>query len=220
MGLDKIFQEKAEKPEKEKKLEVVSSDESVVDELLAYFYSTKKDCCKTPGDLRDYFEESQKFLQTYRLKKGLISRFNDRIDIQQIIGTEKNDLGIFLSALMQASYQQGSNNFKLKEVNANSFGGCLHGEEGNKINIHAQTINGNYALVFSRDCYLKVGSLNGDCSLVFASGCIANIKLYRGQSFGAFMMGCEVYSPNKKTLKKMWNQRVKARKGNTYKIKK
>ncbi|MBI4448330.1 hypothetical protein HY643_05090, partial [Candidatus Woesearchaeota archaeon] len=77
MGLDKIFQEKAEKPVEEKKLEVITSDKYVLGEWMAYFESiSEKMGVFSEAD----FLRAQKFFQSFQTSPKLINKFNRKFN--------------------------------------------------------------------------------------------------------------------------------------------
>ncbi|MBI4447711.1 hypothetical protein HY643_01915, partial [Candidatus Woesearchaeota archaeon] len=74
MGLENVFGT-VEKPEEEKKLQVVVSDESVVDELMARFEQS------LPSDLFDFradFDFYKESLKNFKISPEQIRKFNEK----------------------------------------------------------------------------------------------------------------------------------------------
>ncbi|MBI4448247.1 hypothetical protein HY643_04660 [Candidatus Woesearchaeota archaeon] len=109
MGLEQVFQ-KPEKPVEEKKLQVIQSEEAVVDELLAYFNRIVEKThwgCGISWDKKYnyFFVETREDLQTYQIKPETIKSFNKKFVIPDWTGYSeqagnKIDLGYFLATLI------------------------------------------------------------------------------------------------------------------------
>lgn len=198
MRLNNVF-EQPEKPEEEKKLEVVSTSESRLDDLIfklvEYFEQnspTKRICWS------ETFEDYKQYLQSYTITSEMVSKIN------LVLPKTKNTThylihkGSFLSALIQTSYNQGNNGFEFEKVNAHFFGAYLKGSENNPIKIKAKAINGWGNLRKANYCSLEAETINGNSAFEGAKGCVAEIANYKGRYFG-WMSGCKVYSPNLET---------------------
>ncbi|MBI4447706.1 hypothetical protein HY643_01885 [Candidatus Woesearchaeota archaeon] len=206
MGLENVFGKPA-KIEPEKKLEVIATEESVIDELLIHF---KTSTTKRPMSLNDqnaHKVEIQKFLQKYhKITPNLISTFNRTINTKKL-GLEIFDAtsGAFLSALIQTSYNQGFNNFEFGEININWFGIYLQGKKGSLIKIKVNKINGEATLFAAEYCFLKVEALNGKYALGNTENCLAEISTKEKGSLG-HIRNCTIYSPNQEVLDKLKKQ--------------
>lgn len=197
MGLETF--NKQEKPEEEKKLEVVKTEASTLDELVSYFLKTKNILQTSPT----FFRESQIFLQSYKLYPTQINAFKDKIREFRLEWYERGPLGTFLSAMIQTSYSQGSNNFEFEKIYASHFGSFLKGKKENPIKIKAKTIAGWEICSKAENCFLEVDRLEGEFAFLDTSYCTLKIKNYVGDRFGFGMKNCKIYSPNKETLKKL-----------------
>ncbi|MBI4447447.1 hypothetical protein HY643_00550 [Candidatus Woesearchaeota archaeon] len=178
MGLDKIFQEKAEKPAEERKLQVIITEEVVVDDLTAYFERSIPPKLEVNGYWDDDFKKYFNHLSNFNITPKLIAQLNEKIpnkgkplDILHRpfrlctpLDYYNSYKGIFLSALIQASYNKGFNNFELGEINADHFGCYLKGKAENPIKLKIGKINGS--LIF-RD------AINYNCS---GSIALSNLK--------------------------------------------
>ncbi|MBI4447807.1 hypothetical protein HY643_02410 [Candidatus Woesearchaeota archaeon] len=222
MGLEKVFGT-AEKPVEEKKLQVIASEEAAIKDWQDYFDKTKEylpDFFK----LKEYFEESLKFLQTFRIQPTLINRFNEnnKFHVSILEMVRHGFWGVFFSSLIQTSYDQGFNNFEFEEVQAWQFGNYLKGKEEDKIRIKAEKINGefvfgiaeNFSLTAkkieggnivhsAKNCHLIAEEINGYNALCFAENCVAEITNYQGRAFGHGMKNCKIYAPHKDILAKI-----------------
>ncbi|MBI4447702.1 hypothetical protein HY643_01865 [Candidatus Woesearchaeota archaeon] len=227
MGLDKIFQ-KAEKPVEEKKLQLVSSEESLEDKKLVDLierFDKTKDFNVSWYNLSDYLYETEEFLENYKLTPSLISKFDKAIKHKKFCGRLKFYLGAFFSALIQVSYDQGNNGFIFDKINAFCFGLHLQGKENDKISIQANRVNCHLALSKATNCFLKVkrlngtsgfyyttdsklvaATVNGNSTFLYAKNCVAEIRCYEAKDFGVGMRDCKIYSPSEDVLKKIRGQ--------------
>lgn len=211
MGLDKIFQEKAEKVE-EKKLQVVVSDESVEDKILAealnYFNRSSP---TEEKELKDDFKVYTDYLQqNYKIKPSLVSKINESVDSKKFDSDKKCYLGIFLSAMIQTSYNQGFNDFVFDKIHANLFGSLLKGVGRNKIRIKANIIKGNGSLGLSKNCYFIVKKIEGLDTLIASKNCVAEITHYKGGELGWGMRNCRIYSTNRETIEKIKREHIES----------
>ncbi|MBI4448108.1 hypothetical protein HY643_03950 [Candidatus Woesearchaeota archaeon] len=225
MSLDNIFQ-KAEKPIEEKKLQVVASEDSIFDDWLACIDKlTIEDRQSLSGNQKDYFTKSQEFLKSYQIKPEMISKFNKKVNTKKLNRDEKSYFGVFLSTLIQTSYDQGWNNFEFENVNCNYFLSLLKGKKGKDISVKTRIIDGdgplqaanycsletkevdgNFALRHATNCSLKAESIIGNYVLWGAENCVAEITNYEGYRFGFDMKNCIIYSPNQPLLKAIKSQ--------------
>ncbi|MBI4448345.1 hypothetical protein HY643_05170 [Candidatus Woesearchaeota archaeon] len=201
-----------------------SFKEGCLEELLAYFNETKKDFWDY-NQLKDYSVESKNFLKEYTINPQIINEFNLHIQRQSLSKAEKWYLGIFLSAMIQTSYDQGFNDFSFEEINAHGFGTFLKGKNGDKLmikvgtitgydtlakskncSLEAKTIIGGWTLWFAKKSTLTVETLKGDYSLRYAENCTAEITNYEGQNFGYGITNCKIYSSNPNVLEKIKRQ--------------
>ncbi|MBI4448191.1 hypothetical protein HY643_04365 [Candidatus Woesearchaeota archaeon] len=94
---------------------------------------------------------------------------------------------IFLSALIQASYNQGNNNFVFENVDTNFFAELLMGKKEDPIKIEAQAISGNNAFRRAQNCTLEIAS-------------------YTGLRFGHMMGNCQICTYDKGDLDRIRRQ--------------
>ncbi|MBI4448169.1 hypothetical protein HY643_04255 [Candidatus Woesearchaeota archaeon] len=193
-----------EKPVEEKKLEVVVSEEAVLDELLAYFEQNKYEGWKgTFQECNDYLDSCLQYLQTFKVTPKIVSSFYKKFGKAKE-GSEA--LGVYLSAMIQTSYDQGFNNFEFGKIHAHCFGSFLQGQKGRQIQIKVGTIKGPFALVYAKYCSLDVETIIGVQSLSNAENCVAEITNYTGDLFGSCMENCKVYLPNPETFLRLSEQ--------------
>ncbi|MBI4448095.1 hypothetical protein HY643_03885 [Candidatus Woesearchaeota archaeon] len=160
MGLNDIF-EQPEKPLEEKKLEVITSEEALLDTLLAYFENSKYLQWKLlPEDGKKYFDECMKYLQRFTIEPKIIYRFNEKAKMPASVG-ERQALGLCLSAMIQISYNQGFNDFEFKEVPASCLGGFLQGQQNNKIKIKVGKSKGVWFLDSAENAVMEIQDDNG-----------------------------------------------------------
>ncbi|MBI4448195.1 hypothetical protein HY643_04385 [Candidatus Woesearchaeota archaeon] len=194
MGLEKIFT-KIENPFEEKKLEVVGSEEAVLDEWMAYFEQTNLNF-NVYTDILDFYKN---YLVNFEIKPAMIKKFNDMVDTKKFNDRKKMWLGLFLSAMIQTSYNKGFNDFVFEEINVDNFGMYLQGQKDKPIKIKAKIIDGN-------------STLND------AENCVAKITSYKGKCFGWYMKDCKIYSSNEAVLEQIRKQSWKQ--NNSFEIKK
>ncbi|MBI4448107.1 hypothetical protein HY643_03945 [Candidatus Woesearchaeota archaeon] len=194
MGLE-IFT-KIEQPQQEKSLEVVTTEESVVDELLAYFEHDYPNEIPLhwPSQFErwvHHFENSKNCLQTVKITPKMIKQINDKLPKQKKhkkYFTEIRDScyatskGFFLSALIQTSYNQGFNGFKFEEIDADFFGHGLKGKENDSIKIKIQTLNGHHSFDEAEYCSLEAEIINGGHTFQYAKDCSLTAKSINGDS--------------------------------------
>ncbi|MBI4448144.1 hypothetical protein HY643_04130 [Candidatus Woesearchaeota archaeon] len=180
MGLEKVFG-KAEKVE-EKVLEVVASDESMVDDFLDYFDKTKD-----IYSVKENFDIFQQDLQDRQINPSLVSKINlilqQRTRIQYGYFRENlyNSLkGLFLSALIQTSYNQGFNGFEFEEINAECFGAFLEGREDNKIRIKIEKIEGSWNFVKATAFSASIQTLKGSGNFQYSKNFSTQIGMLKG----------------------------------------
>ncbi|MBI4447758.1 hypothetical protein HY643_02165 [Candidatus Woesearchaeota archaeon] len=186
MGLDKIF-EKAEKPTEEKKLEVVASGESILNEWLIFFNKYLLGCSEEL--LSEKFNDWKLYLESYnQLTPGMISKFSERIDLPKRCATEIDFSGFFVSFMIHKSYNQGFNNFEFGEVKLPGLCSHLRGKRRNPIKVKAQIVNAEKFLTFSKYCDLEAGVMNGrlhfmrdDNCKIIAQHIIGNDLLFRAR---------------------------------------
>ncbi|MBI4447413.1 hypothetical protein HY643_00380 [Candidatus Woesearchaeota archaeon] len=177
MGLSNVF-EQPEKPVEEKKLQVIVNEEVVFNDWMVYC----EQCNKT-GWSKDYFIESQQFLQSYKIKPEMISKFNEKINTKTWKLAERYFLGVFISSLIQTSYNQGFNNFEFGEVYVDHLGACLQGQKDDAIIIKAKTINGAWILSQAKNCFLEAEAVNGEFSLRTQKNCVVKIRNDNDQGY-------------------------------------
>ncbi|MBI4447614.1 hypothetical protein HY643_01405 [Candidatus Woesearchaeota archaeon] len=208
MSLDQTLEKK------ENSLTTNKSESIIFGEWLDYFEKTDKDKFFTWDETKKYFLESKKFLQSYqKLTPEVIKTFNEKVDTTQFGLTELCWWGIFSSAMIQTSYDQGFNSFqfekismKFGELEIGDFGSYLQGKSNNPIKIKAEKINAASILGYGKNCVLKVGSLTARFTLFKAEDCIVELTNYNGTNFGWEMKNCKIYSLNKPVLKKIKKQ--------------
>ncbi|MBI4447460.1 hypothetical protein HY643_00620 [Candidatus Woesearchaeota archaeon] len=171
MGLENIF-EQAEKPIEEKKLQLVNSQDGVIEELSSYFKKQKKYASGMSLDYsKDFFSETIQILQAHAISPQLVNAFNK--NMRNNIGfVEYWRYGVFLSAMMQTSYNQGNNDFEFDFVTAEGFASFLHGEEQNLLRITLKALYGNDCLGQSSFCFLKAGRMFEGPHMYKAQHCI------------------------------------------------
>ncbi|MBI4448329.1 hypothetical protein HY643_05085 [Candidatus Woesearchaeota archaeon] len=223
MGLENVFG-KPEQVVEEKKLEVIASDESVVGELLIFFKKNKYKEWKNWDECKEYFNNAStsNFLKSFQISPKRIRKFNEKAKIK---GNYQESFGLYLSALIQASYNQGFNDFEFKEIVADCFGAYLKGKEGSPIKIQIETLNGKANFAYAQNFFAQITNLNGDNNFKWAedfSAKIRSIKGYAnvrvvknsiveigdnpGKNFGGYMKNCTIYSPNQQVLESIKEQ--------------
>ncbi|MBI4448326.1 hypothetical protein HY643_05070 [Candidatus Woesearchaeota archaeon] len=202
MKLKNVFG-KPEKVEPEKQLEVITTEESVLDDLIAYFEKL------FPPHLLTYkeaFDACRKDLRSYPIKPELIKKFNEKINLTSFDPYKRCCRGVFVSSLIQVSYDQGLNNFEFGKINFDSFGEFLEGQKNKPIKIKVNTTNEKDTLWAAKYCNLTAEIINGNRTLWYAQNCIAEIQSYKGEEFGKGMENCTIYSPNQEVLEKIKRQ--------------
>ncbi|MBI4448324.1 hypothetical protein HY643_05060 [Candidatus Woesearchaeota archaeon] len=201
MSLNDVFWQ-AEKPEEEKKLEVITTEESVLDDLMAYFEQTSNEEWKSVSNkAKEYFDTCLKDLQSFRLTPKTITNFNQKVG--KLKENEMQSLGICLSAMIQTSYNHGFNDFEFEEIVADCFGAFLQGTEDNLLKIKAKKIIGVDTLYRAINFSLIAETANGNCVLSFAENGVAEITNHQGIVFGWEMKNCTIYLPNQEVLDKI-----------------
>ncbi|MBI4447652.1 hypothetical protein HY643_01605 [Candidatus Woesearchaeota archaeon] len=198
MGLRDIFK-KAEKPLEEKKLEAITTDESVIDEWNVKLQSS---FCSMLRDWKDDFKAYVDYSKSFKIKPDLITKFNESLGMGAgwNRGTHR---GLFLSALIQTSYDQGSNNFEFEEISANLFGGWLEGKESNTLKIRVKKISGHFQFWESNYTYLIAENFVGDWGLFQSTYSTAKIISYDGQNFGIGMQHNTIVALNQNILERL-----------------
>ncbi|MBI4447446.1 DUF3737 family protein, partial [Candidatus Woesearchaeota archaeon] len=182
MGLENVFGT-PEKIEPEKKLEVITSEEAVIDDWMVYFEQTKKMIWEKWGHLPNYFAESKQFLQSYtKISPKMIQIFNKKVDTSKLNLCEKGCLGVFLSSLMQTSYDKGFNNFEFEEINTDDFGMFLQGQKSKPIRVIGKKISGDDTLHMAKYCFLEAQTIYGHNLLKNAIDCLIKADTINGNS--------------------------------------
>lgn len=183
MGLD-IFQTQRDiKPEKT--LEIVSNADSALDELVFNLVEYLEQNINPNGWKEQFNYYKRHFQKNYKITPSLISKVN-------LVPPKNKSVyehypwsrGMFLSALIQVSYEQGFNSFEFKEVHNDRLGIFLVGKKGKPIKI-------------------KVEKLNGEWAFGEAKNVIAEVQKYKGYCFGRDMKDCKIYSSNQQTLQRL-----------------
>ncbi|MBI4448197.1 hypothetical protein HY643_04395 [Candidatus Woesearchaeota archaeon] len=208
--------------------------EDILHDVALIFTSTKKSEYKDFEELQNYFKSSLQHIksniQSQKNKNvSIIFPITFKINTRQLKGKEADYFAIFISAFIQATYDElGLQYFEFEEINANFFGALLQAKENKKIWIEAKKIIGHNTLCFANHIYLTVSELNGhhtlyvaqnstlnavtlkgDNAFCYARDCTANIEKYKGENFGIGMKYCQITSTNKKILKKIEKQAEK-----------
>ncbi|MBI4448155.1 hypothetical protein HY643_04185 [Candidatus Woesearchaeota archaeon] len=182
MGLEKVFSQ-VENPPEEKKLQVIASEEAIINDWLDYFDKTKKENSweTTDYSLRPYFLGSQTFLQSYKIHPQMITKFNETLIGKKLDCVPNHYFGVLLSALIQVSYYQGHNTFEFDEINATCFGAFLEGKRNERIKIKSKTV-GYQSLYKANNCILTLTAEEVDIalSLWFAQNSSLNAKMVNG----------------------------------------
>ncbi|MBI4447610.1 hypothetical protein HY643_01385 [Candidatus Woesearchaeota archaeon] len=176
MGLEHVFGT-AEKPEKEKKLQVIVSDEAVVDELLACFEKNKYNDEHNLDEGKEYFKNVSTFLKSFQISHERIKKFYKKAAVKK---NESESFGLYLSALIQTSYQQGNNNFKFGAVNANWLGVFLEGKITRPINIKIDALNGYSNFSNSNYFSAKIKKIEGKYNFWQANNFSTSIQNLNG----------------------------------------
>ncbi|MBI4447629.1 hypothetical protein HY643_01490 [Candidatus Woesearchaeota archaeon] len=184
MGLENVFGT-PEKPIEEKKLETITSEESILQDWQSYYDKTKPLAEGVSFDnIRGYLAETKNFLKSFKIKPEAISKFNEKISLKNETRAASFYFGALLSALIQTSYQQGFNNFLFNNIEANAFGYYLEGQKNKKIKITAKFIGSDYLLSGGKDCFLKAETIYGIHAVNYAERCFLNATIIH--SSGAF----------------------------------
>lgn len=205
MGLDKIFQ-KQEKIEEEKKLGVITTKESAVDDLTLHLINFfKKDEEKYEiTSWWNVFDYYKRYLQKLEITPSIIQKVSGQLSTSE--STEhvyRTYKGIALTALMQQSYNCGFNNFEFEDVVANGFCEFLKGEDNSLVKIKANKIIGNSTLASAEYCTLKTASIEGWQTLWLGENCTVEIGKYNGYQFGYKMKNCKIHVSNEKVLEEI-----------------
>ncbi|MBI4447714.1 hypothetical protein HY643_01930 [Candidatus Woesearchaeota archaeon] len=190
MELKQIFG-KVEQLPQEKSLEVVATVETVVNELLAHFEKNKYSGMMSDEFCERYFNSHKEHLQSFKLTPKVIVEFNKKVG-----QLADEDLGVYLSALIQTSYAQGFNNFEFGEVYANCFGKLLKGQKDAPIRIKAEKINGRNALYKAENCILEAKRINGSWALGGAKNSSLKAETIIGYNTAWGSEGCAVEITN------------------------
>ncbi|MBI4448248.1 hypothetical protein HY643_04665 [Candidatus Woesearchaeota archaeon] len=157
MGLENVFG-KPEKPEEEKKLQVIVSEEAILDDLFRFFEKSH-DGVEGFNACKSYLNTIPNLLQSYKISPKLIRKFYEKARMKQ---DELTYLSLDLSAMMHASYQQGYNNFGFGEVDVGGFGILLQGTKSNPIKINISTMRGTNNFIYAQYFSAKIKKLDGD----------------------------------------------------------
>ncbi|MBI4447466.1 hypothetical protein HY643_00650 [Candidatus Woesearchaeota archaeon] len=117
------------------------------------------------------FVKNQELLQSYLIKPAQIKKFNKKFDAEELIEVKRRCLGVFISSLIQVSYNQGFNDFEFEQVDADYFGAFLKGKKDNPIRIKAKKVWGDELLHGAKYCSLIAKELNTIYTLQDAVSC-------------------------------------------------
>ncbi len=229
MSLEKVFGEEIKNPRKEKNNKIAVYDTQIINELINYFSKTEFPHSDDRWDgFKKYFEETLKFLDTFKIKKAMIEEIIKKLENNGEKNQELQEkLGIFASAIIQKCYLIGENDFefldyiKLKQL----FGAFLEGEAKRRIKMKIKYYNGYFLLHLAKNCDVEIVQLHGTASLWaltnskakidflfgnhnfwFSKDSEIYIKEYAGQNFGWRLEKCRVFSPKDEILEKLKKQ--------------
>ncbi|MBI4447888.1 hypothetical protein HY643_02815, partial [Candidatus Woesearchaeota archaeon] len=140
--------------------------------------------------------KTEEFLKKYSFlqlqPKHLTKLVSNITSTEKILDKEKWHLGLFLSILIQTSYNQGFNDFEFEEINADDFGSCLNGKNEDKIRIKAEKINGRNTLEYAEFCSLNAGTINGGGAGISAHNCYLEAETINGNSLFGGARDCSL----------------------------
>ena len=210
MSIEDLFK-KVEEVNNEKIIKKLNCEELLQEfikwyEKNYYFHSIGCD-----GKL-EYFHSVFQFLKSYEMAPVLISNFYQKI---KKIKERKESLGLFLSAMIQTSYDQGWNNFTFDKIEADCFGAFLKGLDKKRLILNVGKINGNLAFFYSDYCEftakeicgmdtmtnstrtkLKVENLSGNFNFWGVEECDIEIDVLEGRFNLGHAKKCNVFIHN------------------------
>ncbi|MBI4448344.1 hypothetical protein HY643_05160 [Candidatus Woesearchaeota archaeon] len=213
MDLGKIFQEKAEKIEEEKKLEIIVTKEAKAQEFVAvtnFIVTYFDDFCRTLPlkmaelwgrlGLKAYLYNNQytpienfntfkDYFKNVEITPKIINQVNKQLPKEG--GRQYNaNKGVFFSALIQTSYNQGFNNFEFKEISTCDFGAWLRGKEGKPIIVKAEKIEGANIFHNASNCSLTADTVDGLGTFWYAEKCSLIAKRVVGENIFDYTTNC------------------------------
>ncbi|MBI4447411.1 DUF3737 family protein [Candidatus Woesearchaeota archaeon] len=219
---------------------IINEEDSACNEAVNFFLGyfdtlSKKKKFWGNSQINPHYQATLSFLKDYKINPELVQQFNEEVKAKHLSLDSRFYLGLFLSALIQTSYNQGFNNFEFDKINADHFGAYLQGTKNNPIKVKAKIINGEFAFRQTENCSLETATINGDHTLnetknialttqflhgnvTFAHSQNSTIEIlnYNGKSFGWNTIDCTIYSPNQEVLDKIEKQTWPHTKTNTY----
>ncbi|MBI4447808.1 hypothetical protein HY643_02415 [Candidatus Woesearchaeota archaeon] len=216
MGLE-IFG-KTEKPIEESKLQVIVSEEAVVDELLAYFnqYVTQESAFSKFLLEKSSIETNRLFLEdlaSFQITKGVIEKVMWDLEkrgegIWDTWKTYRVDNGTFLSPLIQISYNQNPEEiFKFGRVEEfECFCNYLNGTKEKPVKMEIKSLHtSSYFDSFykAKHFIAKIGCAGGARQFICAEDFCVEITKASCSSFGFGTKRGKVYSMNEDTLDRL-----------------
>lgn len=148
MTLENVFKE-IELPNEKRASTIFNSLED-----LFKIYKTLKEKTKyfnvlTPEEsYKECFDYCVSAFQTVKINKQIINQFLEKLS-EKI--TDKDALGLFISAMIQTSYNQGCNDFVFGGIEFNYFCAYLKGKPEDPIKIKCKDVIGNNVLEYSNN---------------------------------------------------------------------
>jgi len=196
MNLENIFN-KVDPVKKEKKINLINNT-LTYKELLALFNET----CETLKEFNkmearnEYYRYSRKLLGGYNLNSRNVSRLGEKL-YEEFKKTELNEVvSIFISAMIQSSFEKGHNNFEFGVINLPTFGFCLEGEERRKLKIKMKKILGDDAFFNAKYLDIVLDELSGQYAFMESKN--ITLKCKRLNSYASFLNAefCEIETFN------------------------
>ncbi len=178
MSLENIFKN-VEKPE-EKKINLVRNEEQIFDDIMLIFQENVENIFTPIMDfVKNNFRKCYNLLKTYDITPEIIRKFSEK-DLK-LKNDEYTFKGVYLSALIQRSYDLGYNNFELDQIYMQHFGSFLKGKEENPIKIKMRILEWSFGFSFAENCHVIVDEkIDGYGHFWSAKNCFAETNLVRG----------------------------------------
>ncbi len=174
MGLENLFKEEIKNIEEKSVAKIERTKrEDVVREFEKYYNKLKEKYYFGAYFIHgadEYFNEVKSFAKSYFLSNELINDLLKNLE-------KSKELGVFISAIIQASYENGCNEFNFGEIRCDYFGAFLKGKGGEKIRINIENLDGRYCFYKSENCYVT-GKFDGDMFMEMSKDNI--VEIYGG----------------------------------------
>jgi len=181
MSIDKIF--KKIEDTKEKTCRILNNERTKLDKLLTYFFTffEKEKKCGADwvrGEDKKRYDSFFNFLKNFDITPSFIKTFAEKIG--EVKEEEKQIFGLYLSAMMQVSYNKGYNNFEFGKIKVDELGAFLKGREKEKIKIRLSSLEGDWNFWMAENCDISISRVVGNWNFWKMRECPIKIEKLNG----------------------------------------